>query len=78
MTILGYIKHEGNGDDKQRHDCGSEIPANITVLALPVVGGLYLAVKIFHTYMLMYGKRLSLKETPQSTEGLSKSAGKLI
>ena len=39
-----------------------QIAANIIVLALSIIGGLYLVVKIFRTYMLMYGKRPSLGE----------------
>jgi ABC-2 type transport system permease protein len=45
----------------------SEVPlwqiiANITILVLSIVIGLYLVIKIFRTYMLMYGKRPSLRE----------------
>ncbi len=39
-----------------------QILASIGVLVLCNLGGLYLAVKIFRTYMLMYGKRPSLGE----------------
>ena len=45
----------------------SEVPlwqiiASITILVLSIVIGLYLMIKIFRTYMLMYGKRPSLRE----------------
>jgi ABC-2 type transport system permease protein len=48
----------------------SEVPlwqiiASITILVLSIVIGLYLVVKIFRTYMLMYGKRPSLREIYQ-------------
>ena len=39
-----------------------QIFTNIGVLVLSVIGGLYIAIKIFRTYMLMYGKRPSLRE----------------
>jgi len=45
----------------------SEVPlwqiiANITILVLSIVLGFYLVIKIFRTYMLMYGKRPGLRE----------------
>jgi ABC-2 type transport system permease protein len=45
----------------------SEIPAwqlvtSILVLALSIVGGLFLTIRIFRTYLLMYGKRPSIGE----------------
>lgn len=39
-----------------------QIIANITILVLSIVVGLYLVIKIFRTYMLMYGKRPGIKE----------------
>jgi len=39
-----------------------QIITNICVLVLSIIGGLYLVVKIFRMYMLMYGKRPSLGE----------------
>jgi ABC-2 type transport system permease protein len=35
---------------------------SIGVLVLSIIGGLYLAIKIFRMYMLMYGKRPSIGE----------------
>jgi ABC-2 type transport system permease protein len=45
----------------------SEIPlwqliSSIGLLILSIVGGLYLAIKVFKLYMLMYGKRPGLGE----------------
>jgi ABC-2 type transport system permease protein len=39
-----------------------QIATNIGVLVLSIIGGLNLAIKVFRTYMLMYGKRPSLRE----------------
>ena len=39
-----------------------QIAASITLLVLSIVIGLYLVIKIFRTYMLMYGKRPGLRE----------------
>lgn len=38
------------------------ILTSISVLVLSIIGGLYIAIKIFRMYMLMYGKRPSLGE----------------
>jgi ABC-2 type transport system permease protein len=43
-----------------------QIAANISVLVLSIIVGLYLVIKIFRTYMLMYGKRPSLGEISQN------------
>jgi ABC-2 type transport system permease protein len=34
-----------------------ELAASITVLVLSIVGGLLLTIRVFRTYLLMYGKR---------------------
>ena len=52
----------------------SEIPpwqltASIGVLGLSVVGGLFLAGKVFRVYMLMYGKRPGIGEIVRSLKG---------
>jgi ABC-2 type transport system permease protein len=39
-----------------------QVITSISVLILSIIGGLYLAIKIFRAYMLMYGKRPKLKE----------------
>lgn len=39
-----------------------QIATSIVVLILSIIGGLYFAIKVFRTYMLMYGKRPSLRE----------------
>ena len=39
-----------------------QIVANISVLLLSIIGGLYIVIKIFRMYMLMYRKRPSLGE----------------
>jgi ABC-2 type transport system permease protein len=43
-----------------------QIMTSIGVLALSIVVGLFLSIKIFRVYMLMYGKRPSLREIIQS------------
>ncbi len=45
----------------------AEVPSwqlitNISVLILSIIGGLYIVIKMFRTYILMYGKRPSLGE----------------
>jgi len=39
-----------------------QIFTNISVLILSIIGGLYIVIKMFRTYILMYGKRPSLGE----------------
>ena len=39
-----------------------EIAVSITVMVLATIGGLFLAAKVFRTYLLMYGKRPSFGE----------------
>ena len=44
---------------------GWQLGASLGVLALSVVGGILMAEKVFRTFMLMYGKRLTLREITQ-------------
>ena len=44
---------------------GWQIAASLGVLTLSVITGIYLAEKVFRTFMLMYGKRLRFKEIVQ-------------
>ena len=43
-----------------------QILTSIGVLALSIVVGLYLSIKLFRMHMLMYGKRPGLKQLAQS------------
>lgn len=43
-----------------------QLVASISTLTVSVVGGLYLAIKIFRVYMLMYGTRPGLRQIVQS------------
>ena len=41
---------------------GWQLGVSLGVLSLSVVGGIFFAEKVFRTFMLMYGKRLTIKE----------------
>jgi len=43
-----------------------ELAASIVVLVLSIIGGLFLAIRVFRTYLLMYGKRPNLGEIIQN------------
>ena len=43
-----------------------QIAVSMIVLVLSILGGLFLAIRIFRTYLLMYGKKPSMREIVQS------------